>query len=178
MSRIGDELLFDLRPGEGLTRDTALAGGVARRLGLRVGLLPGAAGQVAGDRLGDGFAQAPGIVGERVGIRARERAVVGEAEVGEDERPQLVVEAGPGPAFALEIVDAGEEGDILLREVPQRPSRARMLVADRLAPVGDAAPGAEEEGGFLPAREVADGPGGGRGRGVIGLIAVEGVVGV
>src|SRR5699024_7830808 len=176
-----------LGPGEGLTSDTSLTGGVlgcrgacgsirvrsgeaccstrvrgavrtgARRRdgsraasrprtrrgfaggSLRVGLAPGAPGQVPRDRLGDGLAQLTGITGECLGPDLREGVIVRQAEVGEDERPQLVVEPGLREAVAVEIVEAGEHGDVVPSEIAQRPILLRMLVADGFAAVGDAA---------------------------------------
>src|SRR5699024_8450521 len=163
---VGDQGLFDLGPGEGLTSDTSLTGGVlgcrgacgsirvrsggacgsARARGgvrpgsrlrarrgfaggrLRVGLLPGASGQVSRHRLGDGLAQLTGITGERLGADLREGVIVRQAQVGEDERPQLVVESGPRGAVTVEIVEAGEEGDVVASEIAQWPVLLRMLV--------------------------------------------------
>src|SRR5699024_579859 len=106
---------------------------------LRVGLVPGAPGQVSWHCRGDGLAQLTGLAGERLGTDARQGVIVREAEVGEDERPQLVVEPGLSEAVAVEIVEAGEQGDVVPREIAQRPVLLRMLVADGFAAVGDAA---------------------------------------
>ena len=65
--------------------------------------------------------------------------IVRQAEVGEDERPQLVVEPGLSEAVAVEIVEAGEQGDVVPSEIAQRPVLFRVLVADGFAAVGDAA---------------------------------------
>src|SRR5699024_4278918 len=137
-------------PGSRLRARRGFAGGR-----LRVGLLPGASGQVSRHRLGDGLAQLTGITGERLGADRREGVIVRQAQVGEDERPQLVVEAGPRGAVTVEIVEAGEEGDVVASEIAQWPVLLRMLVADGLAAVGDAATRTESQMGLESAGLVA-----------------------
>ena len=110
---------------------------VARRLW--VGLLPGASSQVARDRLADGFAQLARVIGERFGTDLGQRVIVRQAQVSEDERPQLIIEPGTGLAFPVEVLDPGEQSDIVLREIPQGPVPPRMFMTDRFAAVRDSA---------------------------------------
>ncbi|MGO1349402.1 MAG: hypothetical protein ACTMIL_11235 [Brevibacterium aurantiacum] len=76
---------------------------------------------MSGHRLGDGLTQLTGITGECSGTDPGQGAVVGETEIGEDQRPQLVVEARTGFAVAVEVIETGQQCDVLPREVAQRP---------------------------------------------------------
>ena len=65
--------------------------------------------------------------------------IVRQTQVGEDERPQLIIESGTGLALPVEVLEAREERDVVLREVPQRPIPPRMFATDRFATIRDSA---------------------------------------
>ena len=110
---------------------------------------------MARDRLADGFAQLARVIGERFGTDLGQRVIVRQAQVSEDERPQLIIEPGTGLAFPIEVIEAGEQRDVVLREEPQRPVPTRMLVTDRFAAIRDSAPRTQRQSRFVTTGHIA-----------------------
>ena len=95
--------------------------------GTPLGFRARATGKVTVDRLGQGLLQWGRVTQEQLRPAAVQDRVPRIPQVGEDERPQLIVK--------VQKLTAGKFGDVVFREKPQRVRLHRVAGRDGFAPV-------------------------------------------